>query len=194
MTMLPRAAAIVAAVAGALLLAASSDADAASAQAPAWQISSEAVPTNFSPGGTGEYLLHRPEHRDPVPLMARRDSRRPSPAGCRATAAGERFFEEAGGVPGSSYWSCSGTTVVTCMNNPENLPSLRPDPELTSGHEGAFAPIIAIEVTVSPGASACTPTARASSAGGAAELSAASRPGSEPPRRPSASSSSNSCH
>jgi uncharacterized repeat protein (TIGR01451 family) len=122
------------------------------APAPAWRISSEAVPTSFSPGGRGEYLLHvrnvgtLPTDGSTVTVVDR------LPPGVTAVAAGERRFEEEGAAPGSSYWMCSGTTVVTCTNNPGNLPVVAPGQELTGGNEGPTAPLIAIEVTVAPGA------------------------------------------
>ncbi len=119
--------------------------------APAWQIESEALPTNFSPGGNGEYLLHVrnigrvPTNGTTVTVVDR------LPTGVTATAAGDRLFEAEGVPPGSAYWSCSGVTVVTCTNNPENLFTIGPGQELTAGQEGT-APFIGIEVTVSPDA------------------------------------------
>ena len=144
-------------------------ASATQSPSPAWQLASEVIPTNLSPGGTGELLLHvrnigtGATDGSQVRVVDR------LPAGVTATAAGDRLFEAEGVPPGSSYWSCTGTTVVTCINNPENLTAIAPGPELTAGHEGT-APFIGIEVTVAPDAAGTAVNTLEVAGGGAASV------------------------
>jgi hypothetical protein len=137
--------------------------------APAFLIYSEAVPTNFPAGGQGEYLLHvrnvgtLPTDGSPVTVVDH------LPPGVTATAAGDRPLEIEGFPPGSGFWSCSGTTVVTCTNNPENLPTIAPGPEHHGFEPGPTAPPIAIEVSVSPQVPGSVTNVASVSGGGAPE-------------------------
>jgi uncharacterized repeat protein (TIGR01451 family) len=147
----------------------------AASPAPALSIYSEAVPTNFTPGGQGEYLLHvrnvgtLPTDGSPVTVVDR------LPPGITATAAGERLLELEGLPPGNSWWSCSGTTVVTCTNNRENLATIAPGPEHHGFEAGPTAPPIAIEVAVSPELSGPVTNGATVTGGGAPEASASQR-------------------
>jgi hypothetical protein len=139
----------------------------ASAGAPVWQVYSDAVPTNFSPGGKDEYILHvrnvgtASTNGSTVTVVDH------LPPSITAIASGDRLFEVEGIPPGSSYWSCTGTTVITCTNNPENLLTIAPGEELLAGGMGT-APYIGIEVAVSPASSAGSITNEVSVSGGGA--------------------------
>jgi uncharacterized repeat protein (TIGR01451 family) len=118
----------------------------AAAGSPILQASAESIPTNLPRGGTGEYLIHvrnfgaAPTDGSAVTVVDH------LPPGVTATAAGSRFNELE--ALGSAYWTCSGTTIVTCTNNPAALPVIPPGPERVVASE-TTAPLISIEVAVS---------------------------------------------
>jgi hypothetical protein len=134
---------------------------------PIWTVGSEAGPTNLPPGGSGRYLLHVrnvgtvPTDGSAVTVVDH------LPEGIEATAAGEFVSGE---TVESNYWQCSGTTVVTCANNPVNLPTIAPGAEKTPpGSSRATAPLIGIDVLVSDQASSPAINAVSVSGGGAGE-------------------------
>jgi hypothetical protein len=164
----------ISAAAGALALLAT---PAAMAATPAWTVGSEASPTNLPPGGTGTVFVQ-------VANTGSVDTDGSSvtmvdtlPAGLEAIEAGETVSGE---VPiGHEYWDCEGTSVVTCTNDPTNLPTIGPgigrnsSGNIHTGLEGgAFsrneAPEIAIAVKVEPGASGVGVNLVRVSGGGAA--------------------------
>jgi uncharacterized repeat protein (TIGR01451 family) len=92
-----------------------------------WVLNASTYPTNIAPGGTGTIVI------DVMNVGAASSSGAVTvtdvlPPGVTATDAGE--FEGTGAVEteqpsiGHSLWSCSGSTVVTCTNIPQALPSL----------------------------------------------------------------------
>jgi uncharacterized repeat protein (TIGR01451 family) len=115
---------------------------------PVWEASSEAIPTNLPPGGTGEYVVHvrnvgtAPTDSSPVTVVDR------LPAGVTATAAGGEIAESLG--LSGEYWTCAITTAVTCTSSRV----IAPGSELTAGRSTATAPLIVIDVAVSPDAGA----------------------------------------
>ncbi len=122
---------------------------------PAWDVTAESIPTDLPPGGDGEYLVHVrnvgtvSSNGSTVTVVDR------LPPGVTATSAGGQVEER---EPASSaYWECtvgSGGTAVTCTNNPAGLPAITLGGERTVGRaELPTAPLIAIQVTVSAGAS-----------------------------------------
>ena len=132
---------------------------------PVWQISSESFPSSLPPGGTGEYLLHvrnfgtAPSDGSRITVVDH------LPPGVEATSAsGEIFLEPTG----SEYWECSGTTVVSCANNPASIPSIPPLGEPT-GLTRSEDPPIAIAVTIAPGVTGVAPNAVSVSGGGGVE-------------------------
>jgi uncharacterized repeat protein (TIGR01451 family) len=140
------------------------------AEHPAWQVSAESVPTNLAPGGVGEYLVHVrnigtvPTDGSTVTVVDR------LPLGVIATAAGSEI-EEGEGI-GSTYWMCSGvgTSVVMCTNNPENMAVVTPGSERTQGRrEVPTAPLVAIDVSISPESVGGAGNLVSVSGGGAAE-------------------------
>src|SRR3981081_2177949 len=95
---------------------------AASSNAPGagWEITARTFPTNIAPEGSGLIKVE-------VFNVGAADSNGPVtvtdtlPTGVTATDAGEgRFLSEIN----HSLWDCTGTTVVTCTNNPENMPNI----------------------------------------------------------------------
>lgn len=122
---------------------------------PVWEVSAESVPTNLPPGGTGEYLVHvrdvgmAPTDGSTVTVVDH------LPPGVIATSAGDEI-EESEGLT-NNYWTCSGTTVVSCSNNPANMPTIATGSERTVGRrEVPTAPLIAIEVAVEPTATSAS--------------------------------------
>jgi uncharacterized repeat protein (TIGR01451 family) len=140
--------------------------------APGWELTTERYPTNLPPGGTGKIVVEvfNVGEAESTGTVTVTDT---LPEGLIATAAGE----QAGLLkfhPGSSYWDCSGigTSVVTCVNDPTNMP------HLAGGAGGAnpvgegpnIDPPIGIEVAVN--ASPGTEVNRATIAGGGAPAGA----------------------
>jgi hypothetical protein len=93
---------------------------------PGWETTAVVFPSTLEPGGTGVIAV------DVLNVGAGGSVGRVTvtdtlPAGLEATAAGTEAFEPTlglGGEPTSELWECSGTKVVTCVNNPANLPSI----------------------------------------------------------------------
>ncbi len=120
-------------------------APALAADAPAWEVAAESFPTRFHAGGTGAYVLHvrnigtLTSDGSTVTVVDR------LPPGVTATSVDGEFVETE--PTGEEYWRCSGTTIVTCTDNPANLPVIPPGPE----SQGGTAPYIVIKVAIEPG-------------------------------------------
>jgi uncharacterized repeat protein (TIGR01451 family) len=140
---------------------------------PGWELTTERFPTNLPPGGTGKIVVgvfNVGEARSTGTVTVTDTL----PEGLIATAAGEQS-SNLGFEPGSSYWDCSGigTSVVTCVNDPTNMPHLAggaggSNPALQGGPN--IDPAIGIDVAVN--ASPGTEINRATIAGGGAPASA----------------------
>jgi uncharacterized repeat protein (TIGR01451 family) len=129
---------------------------------PVWQVASESIPTNFAPGGTGEYMLHvrnvgtAATDGSTITVVDR------LPSGVTATSADGEYFE--GGFTSGEYWQCSGSAVVTCTNNNAGLPTIIPGPELRA----ETSPMIVIAVAIEAGHAAGPVHNMVSIAGGGA--------------------------
>src|ERR1700682_3114054 len=113
-----------------------SSAASAAVEGPGWALTGRTYPTNVAPGGQGMVLL------DVFNVGAAASAGTITitdtlPEGVTATKAGEKLQANTGGEPvtGNELWVCTGNgsgtaprvrgaTVVTCVNNPEKLPSL----------------------------------------------------------------------
>jgi hypothetical protein len=137
-------------------------------RAPGWEASAHVLPTHLAPGGNGLIYID-------VVNVGAANSEGPVtvtdvlPRGLVATDAGAFAGNKVSHEP--SLWDCSGTTAVTCTNDPSNLPTvlggggipaLEPQRE-----EPRDVPRIAIAVHVEPTASG-TLTNQVSVAGGGA--------------------------
>jgi uncharacterized repeat protein (TIGR01451 family) len=151
--------------------------------APAWQIEAESSPTNFTPGGTGRYVLHVRNVGNVQTDGSTVSVVDTLPPGMEVTAAGELHGNFFGGSIENLDWSCSGATVVTCTNTAAGLPVIPPGLE-SHFNEGPTSPLIGIEVKVAANASG-TAVDRASVSGGGAAApavdSVSSTIGSSPP-------------
>ncbi len=114
------------------------------AEGPVWEVTSESFPTNFAPGGVGSYVLHvrnvgtATTDGSTVTVVDR------LPPGVEATSADGEFIETE--PTGEEYWRCTGTSVVTCTNNPVGLPVIAVAPESVA--ETQTAPNIVIHVGI----------------------------------------------
>jgi hypothetical protein len=141
---------------GLALLCAGSAPALASTEGPGFEASAEAWPTHLPPGGEGLILL----------AVANVGAANTSgsvtvtdvlPPGVTATDAGAQVGEAPGPSHEPELWDCHGTTVVTCTNDPVNLPALT-----GGGGNSTYAislsgelvdPRISIAVKVAPGVS-----------------------------------------
>jgi uncharacterized repeat protein (TIGR01451 family) len=115
------------------------------ASGPVWEVSSESIPTNLAPGGTGEYILHVRNIGTSVTDGSRVTVVDKLPPGVTATSADGELFE---GVPtNGEYWQCTTGTVVTCTSNPVGLATISPGPEGAETHVGT-APLIVVNVAI----------------------------------------------
>jgi hypothetical protein len=107
-------------------------ASASAAPAPFWRVSSATYPTNLPPGGEGaiNLVVANTGNGSSAGAVTVVDT---LPAGITATSAGDGYL-----------WQCSGTSVVTCTNDPVNNPSIAPTLAADS--------IIPISVSVDPSA------------------------------------------
>ncbi len=126
---------------------------------PMMRVTPQAVPTNFPPGGTAEYVL-RVANVGSAPTTGAITVVDKLPLGMTATASGGRGFESE--PLGSSYWECSGTTVVICNNNPSG-------PAVVGAEGEVFQPIV-IDVAVPASPSAGATNEVSVLGGGAAEV------------------------
>ncbi len=94
--------------------------------APGWEVNQGTYPSSLPPGGSGQvvlaiYNVGSEASKGPVTVTDR------LPAGVTATEAGyfgsphAQEYEEEGPL-----WKCTTGTVVTCTNNPAEMPSLPP--------------------------------------------------------------------
>jgi hypothetical protein len=100
---------------------------------PGWEITGRTFPTNLAPGSEGIVKLH-------VYNVGAQGSSGPVtvtdvlPPGVVALQAGGRISEGTTAV--QEGWQCSGTTVVTCVSDPSELPTISPgDSERLEGLE-----------------------------------------------------------
>jgi hypothetical protein len=115
------------------------------ASGPVWQVSSESIPTNFAPSGTGEYILHVRNVGTSVTDGSKLTVVDKLPPGVTATSADGEIFE---GVPtNGEYWQCSTGAVVMCSNNPVGMATIAPGPEGPATHVGT-APLIVVNVAI----------------------------------------------
>ncbi len=148
---------IAAAIATALTLASATPASAAAG--PVWDADVSVVPTHIAPGGTGMVAIEvynvssTPSDGSTVTIE---DA---LPAGVTATGT----FDTGGA------WNCSGTTTVTCINDPIVLPVIPSEFSVPRGFTADAVPPIRITVAADPGTPAETlSTAVKVSGGGAA--------------------------
>jgi uncharacterized repeat protein (TIGR01451 family) len=147
---------------------------AASANTPraGWELTASSYPTNLPPGGTGFIMIHvfnvgAASSNGTVTVTD------VLPPGLTAVKAGEvssmgqentQLIKQIGS---RSLWDCSGSRIVRCVNDPQNMPFLTGGGGGPAGEGPSFAPEIAIAVEVESGASE-TATNRVSMAGGGA--------------------------
>ncbi len=149
---------------------------AVAAVGPVWQVTSETVPTNLPPGGSGEYLLRVRNIGTATTDGSQITVVDHLPAGVTATAVGGTLDEFE--PPSNEYWNCEGvgTSLVTCTT--KNVIAVGFEQILEYGPK---APLIAIDVAVAPGAAEQCGTApscanRVTVAGGGAGPAASSTP------------------
>jgi hypothetical protein len=140
-------------------------ASATAADVPVWQVSSESFPSSLPPGGTGEYILHVRNFGAVASDGSRIRVVDQLPPGVEATSASGEIFGE---PTGAEYWECTGTTVVTCLNNPTTIPAILPEGEPPT-ETRAGNPFIVISVKVAPGSSGSVQNAVSVSGGGGPE-------------------------
>ena len=149
----------------------------AATKAPGWETTARTYPTNLPPGGTGTVVIDL-YNVGAAPSSGMVTVTDELPHGVTATEAGGYDLDEINGlteerptsVPGAfggPRWSCSGTTVVTCINNLAYLPAVPPgDPSYEVERLG-------IAVKVEPGVEGVFSN-RVTVAGGGAASSASS--------------------
>jgi hypothetical protein len=138
---------------------------------PGWELAAQALPTNLPPGGTGfvEVKLFNVGAAASEGTVTVTDT---LPPGVTATDAGQLEFATFG--PGGelgvgishSFWSCNGTTTVTCT-----LESGGGFPIAAGGAGGGGPLLVGIAVNVAPGTSG-TVANRVTVAGGGAPSTA----------------------
>jgi uncharacterized repeat protein (TIGR01451 family) len=145
-----------------------------------WQVTSNALPTNLTPGhrGTIEVAVYNVGAADSTGTITVTDT---LPAGVEAVEAGELIQEERPEEPaiGHERWGCSGSTVVTCTSIPAGLPSFAGGGGVPQRAGSAFGvshltPLIGIAVRVAPSAVEGPAVNRVSVAGGGAAGAASS--------------------
>lgn len=135
-------------LAGALIAACAVATPARAAGTPVLQISSESYPAHLPPGGTGQYILHVRNFGTEASDGSRIRVVDRLPPGVESTSASGVIFSE---PTGDEYWECSGTTVVTCLNNPTTVSTIAPEGE--PGFAGRLHnPFIVISVKIAPDA------------------------------------------
>jgi hypothetical protein len=144
-------------------------APASAAPGPGWETTAYTLPTNLQAGGTGVIGID-------VFNVGAADSNGTVtvtdvlPPGVTATDAGWFSYARVSHEP--QLWDCSGSTVVTCTNDPTNMPLLAGGGGGPRDTGPLYAPQVAIAVKVAPGVSG-TLLNRVTVAGGGA-LSVAS--------------------
>jgi uncharacterized repeat protein (TIGR01451 family) len=129
-----------------------------------WEVTSSTFPTDLPPGGTGhiEVNVYNVGAESSNGTVTVTDT---LPPGLTATEAGDIQSGNAEVIGEAGLWNCTGTTVVTCTNNPASLPSL------PIKRVGGNIEHIGIAVKVEAGASG-TVTNRVTVAGGGAPATA----------------------
>ena len=150
-------------------------------EGPGWALTGRTYPTNLAPGAQGSVVV------DVFNIGAAGSKGKVTitdvlPPGVTATKAGELIRLRTGNEPetGDELWVCAGNglapaprvagaTVVTCTNNPENMPSIaggggHPDRRDTPNHE----PELVVGVRVAPSAGEVVAANRVTIAGGGA--------------------------
>ena len=115
---------------------------AVAAPGPGWEVTARPSPTNLPPGGSGTIEINL-YNVGALPSSGTVTVTDTLPPGLSATEAGEVL--PGGGGIGHSLWHCTGTTVVTCTNDPIELPAI------PVGDVDRFDGRIGIAVAVAPG-------------------------------------------
>ncbi|MGA9286654.1 MAG: hypothetical protein WBV85_14555 [Solirubrobacteraceae bacterium] len=150
-----------------LCLLALSSAALAAAPKPGWEINGRTFPTNLAPGSEGVVAIH-------IYNVGAGDSSGPItvtdqlPPGIVAVKSGELV---SGGIIGEA-WKCGGATVVTCVSNPSELPTIMPG----DGESREELDQIGIVVRAEPGASGTALSHLTIAAGGASQSASFTEP------------------
>jgi uncharacterized repeat protein (TIGR01451 family) len=112
-----------------------------------WELTARTFPTHIAPGETGfiKIEVFNVGAADSHGSVTVTDT---LPPGVTATDAGNSHFIS---KIDHSLWECTGTTVVTCTNNPEKMPSISGGAGGSAGEGPNFTPQVGIEVKVAPG-------------------------------------------
>jgi uncharacterized repeat protein (TIGR01451 family) len=148
------------------------------AAGPVWHVATASLPSYLAPGESGQYQLYV-TNVSATPSSGVVTVTDTLPPGVVATEAGDVFSALFPTFLVSTYWHCSGTTVVTCTSDPVKLPSITQGDargvfadSLLEGGETSFvignAPVIGINVTAQPGAAEGQQSSAIQVAGGGA--------------------------